>query len=160
VLQIRIVLKRIRIQLFIKKKADPDPHQSEGNFRPLVYRSPPGLHFEHPGIYYERSRLYFEPLLNFYFNADENLDPAFQLLKKCGSISLQKNLNDSKQETKQRRRSTLLLKHKRKRKKRSYFTIWMVFSNEKWLYSRTDGWRRESPLPFDECRCPGSQHSH
>jgi hypothetical protein len=109
---------------------DPDPHQSEGNLRPLVYRSPPGLHFEHPGIHYERPRLYFEPLLNFYFNADADPDPAFHsnadpdpASKKMRVRIPAKKMYTIAKKKQKLRGSTLLLKHKRKGKKRSDFSI-------------------------------------
>jgi hypothetical protein len=63
---------------------DPAPYQSDANLLPLVYRPlhPPWLHFKHPRLHCERpwpSRVLYlsSKLLNIYFYADPNTDPAF-----------------------------------------------------------------------------------
>ncbi len=44
-----------RFKLNADPDPDPAPHQSDGNLRPLVYRTwPTGLHFEPPGLHNKR----------------------------------------------------------------------------------------------------------
>ncbi len=70
---------------FTNADPDPAPHQSDEECATtgLWTLHSQGLHFEPPGLHCERPRpstLFFLQLLNFGFNADPYLDPAFHFI--------------------------------------------------------------------------------